>query len=120
MFHFGVQAALKSRANRARDPHRRELEHVSIWAAWALKSQRGRAFLTHQAPEEAPVSSPHLIVEREGHVVIVTMNRPEARNAFDSEMLARMADAWELIDSDADVRVAILTGAGGHFRRAAI
>jgi enoyl-CoA hydratase len=79
-----------------------------------LKSLLGRAFLTDEEP--APVSSsPHLIVEREGHVVTVTMNRPEARNAFDSEMLARMADAWELIDSDAEIRVAILTGAGGHF-----
>jgi enoyl-CoA hydratase len=57
----------------------------------------------------------HLIVEREGHVVTVTMNRPEARNAFDPEMLARLADAWDAIDADPEVRVAILTGAGGHF-----
>jgi enoyl-CoA hydratase len=59
--------------------------------------------------------TPHLLVEREGHVVTVTMNRPQARNAFDLEMLVRMADAWDSIDSDDDVRVAILTGAGGHF-----
>jgi enoyl-CoA hydratase len=59
--------------------------------------------------------TPHLLVERDGHVVTVTMNRPEARNALDLEMLARMADAWDLIDGDDDVRVAILTGAGGHF-----
>ena len=58
---------------------------------------------------------PHLIVEREGHVVVVTMNRPEARNAFDPEMLARMADAWDEIDNNPEVRVAILTGAGGQF-----
>jgi enoyl-CoA hydratase len=61
------------------------------------------------------VSSPNLLVERDGHVVTVIMNRPEARNAFDSEMLARMADAWDSIDSDPEIRVAILTGAGGHF-----
>lgn len=60
-------------------------------------------------------SQPHLLVERDGHVVTVVMNRPEARNAMDLEMLARLADAWELIDGDDDVRVAILTGAGGHF-----
>lgn len=59
--------------------------------------------------------SPHLIVEREGHVVTVTMNRPEARNAFDGEMLVRLADAWDAVDGDPEVRVAILTGAGGHF-----
>ncbi len=60
-------------------------------------------------------SEPHLLVERDGHVVTVTMNRPRARNAMGFEMLARMADAWDLIDRDADVRVVILTGAGGCF-----
>jgi enoyl-CoA hydratase len=59
--------------------------------------------------------TPHLLVEREGHVVILTMNRPEARNAFGSEMLVRLADAWDLVDGDDDIRVAVLTGAGGHF-----
>src|SRR5438477_12660152 len=57
----------------------------------------------------------HLIVQREGHVVTVTMNRPEARNAFGAEMLVRLADAWTMIDGDPEVRVAILTGAAGHF-----
>jgi len=56
-----------------------------------------------------------LIVEKQGHVVTVTLNRPEARNAFNLEMLVRMADAWDAIDQDDDVRVAILTGADGHF-----
>lgn len=60
-------------------------------------------------------NSPHLLVEREGHVVTLTMNRPEARNAFGSEMLVRLADAWDLVDGDDGIRVAILTGAGGHF-----
>ncbi|HEX7672020.1 MAG TPA: crotonase/enoyl-CoA hydratase family protein, partial [Polyangiaceae bacterium] len=59
--------------------------------------------------------SPHVLVERDGPVVIVTLNRPETRNAMDLESFARMADAWQLIDSDPEVRVAILTGAGGHF-----
>jgi enoyl-CoA hydratase len=59
--------------------------------------------------------NPHLILERDGHVAIVTLNRPEARNAFGAQMLVRMADAWEEIDKDPAVRVAILTGAGGHF-----
>ena len=45
----------------------------------------------------------------------LTMNRPEARNAFGAEMLVRLADAWDMIDGDPEVRVAILTGAGGHF-----
>lgn len=60
-------------------------------------------------------NSPHLIVEREGHIVTLTMNRPEVRNALGAEMLVRLADAWTEIDEDDGVRVAILTGAGGHF-----
>jgi enoyl-CoA hydratase len=59
--------------------------------------------------------SPHLLIEREGAVVTLIMNRPASRNAMDLEMLARMADAWDAIDADPEVRVAILTGAGGHF-----
>ena len=58
---------------------------------------------------------PHLLVDRDGPVVTLTMNRPEARNALSAEMLGRMVDAWEMIDSDPEIRVAILTGAGGHF-----
>jgi enoyl-CoA hydratase len=57
----------------------------------------------------------HLLVERDGHVVTITMNRPDARNAMDLQMLARLADAWDLVDGDDEIRVAILTGAGGHF-----
>ena len=60
-------------------------------------------------------SDPHLLVERTGHVAVVTMNRPEARNAFSPEMLVRMAEAWDLVDDDPEIRVAILTGAGGVF-----
>ena len=61
------------------------------------------------------MTNPHLLVERDGHVATLTMNRPEARNAFGSEMLCRLADAWELVDGDPEIRVVILTGAGGHF-----
>ena len=57
----------------------------------------------------------HLLVERHGHVVTVTMNRPEAKNAWSAEMLGAMADAWDQIDDDPEIRVAILTGAGGDF-----
>ena len=60
-------------------------------------------------------SAPHLLFERDGYVVTVTLNRPEARNALSAEMIARMADAWGEIDEDPDIRVAIVTGAGGHF-----
>jgi enoyl-CoA hydratase len=58
---------------------------------------------------------PHALVERRGHVLIVTMNRPEARNALSGPMLAIMREAWDTVDTDPDVRVCVLTGAGGAF-----
>ncbi len=58
---------------------------------------------------------PHLVLERDGHVATVTLNRPEARNALSGEMIVRLADAWVEIDEDPEIRVAIVTGAGGHF-----
>jgi enoyl-CoA hydratase len=61
------------------------------------------------------MAEPHLLTERSGHVLVVTMNRPEARNAFSSEMLELMAEAWDEVNANPDIRVAVLTGAGGCF-----
>ena len=65
----------------------------------------------------APVTpdDQHCLVEVRDHVLIVTMNRPEARNALSGPMLAGMKDAWDRVDSDPDIRACILTGAGGAF-----
>lgn len=60
-------------------------------------------------------AAPAVLVERDGHVVTLTLNRPEKRNAFNAEMLCLLAGAWDMIDGDPEVRVAILTGADGHF-----
>jgi enoyl-CoA hydratase/carnithine racemase len=60
-------------------------------------------------------TAPHCLVEQVGHTLVVTMNRPESRNALSGEMLAIMSDAWDRVNSDDSVRVAILTGAGGSF-----
>lgn len=61
------------------------------------------------------VGNAHLRFVRDGHVAVVTMDRPEARNAWSAEMLAGMAEAWDAIDAEPHIRVAILTGAGGAF-----
>jgi len=58
------------------------------------------------------MSQPALLYEKDGHIATLTMNRPEARNAVNPEMLCRLADAWEDVNNDAEIRVAILTGAG--------
>ena len=59
--------------------------------------------------------APHALLERRGHVLIVTLNRPEARNALSGPMMALMRQAWDEVDTDPGIRVCILTGAGGAF-----
>lgn len=61
------------------------------------------------------MSEAHALVEQRGHTLIVTLNRPEARNALSSEMMAIMVEAWDRADTDDDIRSVILTGAGGYF-----
>jgi len=58
---------------------------------------------------------PHALIERQGHVLVVTMNRPQARNALSGPMMALMRQAWDEVDHDPGIRVAVLTGAGGAF-----
>ena len=60
-------------------------------------------------------SEPHLLFEHDGHVAILTMNRPEAKNALSGEMLVRMYDGWVEVDENPDIRVCILQGSGGTF-----
>ena len=54
-------------------------------------------------------------VDRDGPVTIVTIDRPEARNAVDDGARRGLAEAFRAFDADADARVAVLTGAGGVF-----
>src|SRR5271169_4596328 len=67
---------------------------------------------TGDLPNDEP---PDALIERRGHVLIVTMNRPAARNALTAEMMALMREAWDATDSDPGIRVCVLTGAGGAF-----
>ncbi|WP_223396700.1 crotonase/enoyl-CoA hydratase family protein [Nocardioides rotundus] len=48
-------------------------------------------------------------------VLLITLNRPEARNAVDMDVAFALADAFDRLDSDAGLRTAVLTGAGTGF-----
>jgi enoyl-CoA hydratase len=61
------------------------------------------------------MNTEHCLVEREGQVLTVTLNRPEAKNALSPGMLAGMYRAWRQLDEDPELRVAILTGRGEVF-----
>jgi len=65
-------------------------------------------------PAETPPDQ-HLLTERDGGVLIVTMNRPERRNALSPSMMEGLSAAWDEVNSNPDIRVAILTGSGGCF-----
>jgi enoyl-CoA hydratase len=56
-----------------------------------------------------------VLVEKEGAITIVTINRPEVRNAVDGPTAAALAEAFRAFDEDDDSAVAILTGADGTF-----
>jgi enoyl-CoA hydratase len=64
---------------------------------------------------ELSISTKNCIVEQEGKVLIVTLNRPEAKNAFSPEMLLGLYKAWRLLDEDDSLMCAILTANGDTF-----
>jgi enoyl-CoA hydratase len=53
-----------------------------------------------------------LNIEREGHIVVITINRPEVHNCLDPETMVRLADTWAMVRDDNDIRVAVFTGTG--------
>lgn len=56
-----------------------------------------------------------VLIERSGQLWVVTIDRPERRNAVDRETAAALADAFRAFDADPEAAVAVLTGAGGTF-----
>ncbi|WP_346618812.1 crotonase/enoyl-CoA hydratase family protein [Blastococcus montanus] len=56
-----------------------------------------------------------VLVERRGAVQVITINRPEARNALDADVARAVAAAVDEMDADGELRAGILTGAGGTF-----
>ena len=54
-------------------------------------------------------------VERDGHVLMIGLNRPEKRNAFTQVMLAELARAYALLESDDSLRAGVLFAHGEHF-----
>ncbi len=54
-------------------------------------------------------------VERRGHVLLMGLNRPEKRNAFNLAMIDQLAAAYYELENDDDIRCGVLFGHGGHF-----
>ena len=65
--------------------------------------------------EALDISTENCLVEKTGHVMVVTLNRPEAKNALNGAMLVGLYRAWRRLDADDDLYCAILTGTGDTF-----
>ena len=61
------------------------------------------------------MAAPSVLTEVKGAVLVITINRPDARNAVDKTVAAGMAEALEKLDADGALKVGVLTGAGKGF-----
>lgn len=61
------------------------------------------------------MSEPEILLEMDGHVAVVTLNRPERLNAISVKMLAQFSEVLVECDHDTNVRVVLITGAGRGF-----
>ncbi|MEU5771401.1 crotonase/enoyl-CoA hydratase family protein [Streptomyces asoensis] len=61
------------------------------------------------------IESAEVTVERDGHVLLMGLNRPAKRNAFTRRMLTELSAAYGLLESDDDLRCGVLFAHGDHF-----
>lgn len=60
-------------------------------------------------------TEPAVLVEQRDRILIITINRPQAKNAVNAEVSRGLADAMDRLDGEAGLSVGVLTGAGGSF-----
>jgi len=65
--------------------------------------------------ETARDTAPVLLIERDGPIAVVTLNRPKARNALSEALLIALSEAWTRLASDASVRAVVLAANGPAF-----
>src|ERR1700688_337781 len=61
------------------------------------------------------MSEERILTERRDHVLVITINRPEARNAFDAKRAEALEAAADLLDKEDELFVGVIPGAGGTF-----
>jgi enoyl-CoA hydratase len=65
--------------------------------------------------DQAVDSAPVVLTERRDGVLVITLNRPQARNAVNLELAEALAAAIDELDGDSELRLGVLTGAGSAF-----
>lgn len=68
-----------------------------------------------QSSDETATPPTRITVERDGHVLLIGLNRPDKRNAADLRMLEELALAYGLLDRDPELRAALVFAHGDHF-----
>src|SRR5205823_2128890 len=104
---LGERDIVLGRRERGRCP---ELHGFPPCCRWTRDPGRLRRFRSRRGDAVAQVE-----VERDGAVMVVTLNRPHRKNAMTLTMFALLADAWEEVTANDDIRCVILTGAEGEF-----
>ncbi|OPY78157.1 MAG: 2,3-dehydroadipyl-CoA hydratase [Syntrophorhabdus sp. PtaU1.Bin058] len=61
------------------------------------------------------MNEPHVLYEVKGHIAVITLNRPKAKNAFSPEMIRLWREYLEKAKTDDNVRVIVVTGNGDTF-----
>lgn len=56
-----------------------------------------------------------LFIEERGRILVLTLNRPQARNAMSLQLSQELAEAFEMLDNRPDLSLGVITGAGGTF-----
>src|SRR5271165_1700486 len=67
------------------------------------------------ADQATAVATEPVLTERRGNVLLITLNRPEVRNAVNAALAEGVAHALDELDEDDSLSVGVLTGAGGFF-----
>lgn len=57
----------------------------------------------------------YITTEKKNHILIMAFNRPDANNAFNTQMLRELSAAYEQMESDPDIRVGVVWAEGKHF-----
>lgn len=67
------------------------------------------------SPDTSPGADAPVLVERRGHVLLIGVNRPAKRNAWDLAVIDGVGAAYDLLGSDPDLRAGVVHGVGEHF-----
>lgn len=75
-----------------------------------------KRLLFQNCPKECSMSeTDSVLVDRDGAITIISINRPHCRNAVDGATARKLYDAFLAFDADASASVAVFTGTGGYF-----